>query len=167
MVAGDREHAADLLFFEEGAQRAVVAADLVGGHPAERDARRDRPLDHRTQELGPRLPSRSGAGRAPGRSRKTPIWQMVTFPAVHVYCRCTRRAGATLFEPGVVPDRHSVRAAERRSHVPAQVIADRVLVPPGRGERRLHPAEIRLVGVLGQRPAGLPLQPDSIPAMQA
>jgi hypothetical protein len=65
VVAGDRQHVADLLFLKEGAQRPVVAVGLVGRDPGERDARGDGPLDHRLQEL--RLgPERRGLRRLRG-----------------------------------------------------------------------------------------------------
>jgi len=88
----------------------------------------------------------------------------VILPAVPVYCRCTpAEQAAFLLEPGVVADQDPVRVAERGDHVVADVVADQVSVPPGRGEQSLHPVRGVLPGMLGQRPAGLPLQPRQHP----
>jgi hypothetical protein len=66
-------------------------------------------------------------------------------------------------KPVVVADQHPARVAERGGNAAAQVIADQVLVPLRRGEQPLRSVRFGLARVLGQRPCGLPLQPDKSP----
>jgi site-specific DNA recombinase len=51
VMACDREHVRDALFFQPAAQRSVVPVDLVAGDPGERHCRSDGPLDHLPSEL--------------------------------------------------------------------------------------------------------------------
>ena len=159
------------------AQRPVVAVGLVGRDPAERDAGRDRAVDHQLQQLrlGPerRLLRDSRGGQpllvpGPGAGQvKLPVDQRPALRArigeehpelavrdlpgrARVLPLHPGRPAAALLEPGVVPDQDAVRAAERGGDVTAQVITDSILVPAGRREQPLHPVRACLPGVLGQ-----------------
>jgi hypothetical protein len=185
VVAGDCEDVGDVPFLQPGAQRPVVPVDLIAGHPAERHACGNGPLDHPPGELRLgrerrvlRDPGRRAALRVtgpglrqvqlpvdegvPGRGRVPEVDRdlRVLDPArrAGVLPLHARRGGALLQVPGLVDDQHRTRVAEVLEDIAAHVIADAVSIPLRAGQQVLHPVRRGVPGVLGDRPAVHPRQ---------
>jgi hypothetical protein len=185
MVAGHRQHIADLAALQLGSQSGVGAVDLIAGHPGGRDPGVQRPAEHpgRQGRLG-RKPDLGGdAGRlaavgfvdpAPG-DVQVPVDQGV--PGIGGVSQVDRdlgvldpasgagvlalhpnRPGALLEIPRLVDHQHGLRVAQVLDHPGAEVVADAVVVPHRPGQQVLHPVGSGVAGVLGDRPAVLARQ---------
>jgi hypothetical protein len=74
------------------------------------------------------------------------------------YWRCTPALAvpyALLDIASLIHYQDRIRAAQMADDIPAQVIADRTGVPPGRGQQVLHPVRGGVPGQLGDSPAVL------------
>src|SRR3954454_14197311 len=80
--APDREHIRPLLLLQPQPQSAVIAVDLVAGHPGERNPRGDRALDHELGQLrlGHERPLRRHADRVTALPIVGPGLGQVEFP---------------------------------------------------------------------------------------
>ena len=73
---------------------------------------------------------------------------------------------ALLQEAGLVHHQDPAWVAELLDDVAAHVVAERVWVPSGGGQQPLHPVRGGLLGVLGQLPAVLAVDPAKQPAQE-
>ena len=161
----------------------MLAVDLVAGDPAGRhpgvqcrlSIRRPAPAWWRTRPrrdagrgapvavLGPgpgqvQLPVDEGPPGRGGVGQEHPDLAVLDPPGgAGVLPGHPDRLGALLQEPGLVDHQHRIVVAEVLHDVVAQVVADRVGVPVGVVEQPLHRIRGGVPGLLGQRPAVLPL----------
>ncbi len=75
----------------------------------------------------------------------------------------TSALGALLDVASLINYEHGIRAAQVLDDIPAQVIADRTGVPPGRSQQVMHPVRGDIPGLFGYRPAVLAPQPRQQP----
>jgi hypothetical protein len=157
---GHRQHVTGLAAFQVSAQARVGAVHLIAGDPGRRGARIQGPADHGPGQPGlgrehrPFGDARRGApglitGPGPGQVQ-FPVDQRVPAPArvaeehrdlavLHpprgagVLALHAGTGGSLLDVAGLVHHEHGIRAAQVLDDVPAQVIADRIGVPPGPG----------------------------------
>jgi hypothetical protein len=66
---------------------------------------------------------------------------------------------ALLQETGVVYDQYALRATEMLDHIVADLVPHGVDVPIGPPQQTLHPVRGQVSGLLGERPAGLAIEP--------
>src|SRR5579875_159327 len=141
------------------ASLGLVANTVPSGMPAAAH----RPLSA-VQDRG-RYSSRpvSACPRRLAQDRNTATWQFSTRPAVPEYWRCTPALAvpfltspvSSLDVASLINYEHGIRAAQVLDDIPAQVIADRISIPPGPGQQVLHPVREDIPGQLGDRPAVL------------
>lgn len=185
MVAGDREHVAELPPLQGGAQVRVVAIDLVAGHPLGRYSRVQGALDHLLGKLGlgredhilrngglaaPLRGTRPGLGqveRAVDGSMPVPggvseidddLGVLDSPGGAGVLALHSHGVGSFLQVPGLVGHQHGLIVGQVFQHERTQVVTDEVGVPFGSAEQVLQAIWAGIPSMLGDRPAVLAWQ---------
>lgn len=184
MVAG--EDVAELPVLQRGPQVRVAPIDLVAGHPGHEDVGIQGAADHTGGECGFRgeahslgYPGGLAAGRVPGpgaRNIQFPVDRRVTarggvgeVDGDLAVLDASGGAGVLTLDPdcggalleiaGLIDDQHRLVVLQMFDDEAAEVVADRIGIPPGPGGQQMPQAiRDRVPGMLGEHPAVLARQ---------